>query len=88
MIICYSACLTGSWSAWSHAVIPHSTICYMDFLKLGVQGQSKIGDRWRSLLLDCGSSAASIWKPGPYVVSTIVKCVQAVTESREIDDVL
>ena len=48
-----SGCLTGSWSVWSHAVTPHSTIYHLVFfsrllLKFGVQGQSKIGDRWRS----------------------------------------
>ena len=48
-----SGCLTGSWSVWSHAVTPHSTIYHLVFvsrllLKFGVQGQSKIGDRSRS----------------------------------------
>ena len=27
-----SGCLTGSWSVWSHAVTPHSTIYHLVFV--------------------------------------------------------
>ena len=30
---CFSSgCLTGSWSVWSHAVTPHSTIYHLVFV--------------------------------------------------------
>ena len=29
------------------------------------------------VILTCGCSAASNWKPGPHAVSTIVKCLQS-----------
>ena len=29
------------------------------------------------LVVTCGCSAASNWKPGPHAVSTIVKCIQS-----------
>ena len=32
---------------------------------------------WCYLLVTCGCSAASNWKPGPHAVSTIVKCLQS-----------
>ena len=35
------------------------------------------GDCYLLLVVTCGCSAASNWKPGPHAVSTIVKCFQS-----------
>ena len=32
LLLVSSGCLTGSWSVWSHAVTPHSTIYHLVFV--------------------------------------------------------
>ena len=32
LLLVSSSCLTGSWSVWSHAVTPHSTIYHLVFV--------------------------------------------------------